>query len=323
MTMTKTESGYCPRSAIEKSGGDYQAIKKCFDRSSPLYHIVMDKNLGMDKLDYLERDIYHTGFGQHPDVETIMNYLSFIKDNLVIDKKNLEAAKQIQRLYLYMFKEVYLHKSSLISSRFLQKIISLWLLLRHIDPMELWSMTDAELISHIYTDTDPRLQFLYQCYRRRQFPSTGLVFRLERKQSKERLAGKKIKVIGEKSDFFKRFNIHATPTELERIEHEISKLLKVPDHTILIVPTLNPWRFAPEDILYHDDDEIYSLKESQSEYFESLKEEMEEYLSVRVCIIGNRGLLHDNAVKVHTLLKRLLSAGSRKKRPGKNLELLV
>jgi len=311
------------KEAVQESGGDFKLIKKCFDRSSPLCRIVMDKNLGMDKLDYLERDIYHTGFGQRPDVETIMNYLSYIKDDLVIDKKNLEAAKQIQRLYLYMYKEVYLHKSSLISSRFFQKTIALWLSLRHIDPEELWGMTDAELVAYLYTDTDPRLQFLYQCYRRRRFPSTGVVFRVEQKQFKERLAGKKIKVIGEKDKFFKRFQQHASPQELEDMEQQVAKLLKVPAHTILIVPTLAVWRFAPEDILYHDDGEVYSLRDTQPEYFENMKEDLQEYLSVRVCIIGNRALLHDNADKVHALLKRILSAGSRKKRPGKNLELEV
>lgn len=311
------------KEAIKESGGDFKFIKKCFDRSNPLYRIVMDKNLGMDKLDYLERDIYHTGFGQHPDVETIMNYLSFIKNDVVVDKKALEAAKQIQRLYLYMYKEVYLHKSSLISSRFFQKMVALWLSLRHIDAQDLWGMTDAELVSHLYTDPDPRLQFLYQCYRRRRFPSTGLVFRMDDKQFKERLAGKKIKVIGEDEEFFKKFGAHASPQELEYMEQQIAKLLKVPAHTVLVVPTLAVWRFAPEDILYHDDGQVYSLRDTQPEYFEGMKEDLREYLSVRVCIIGNRSLLYDNAGKVQTLIKRILASGVRKKRAGRNLSLVL
>lgn len=309
--------------AIKGSGGDPKLIKQLFDRSNPLYRIVMDKNLGTDKLDYLERDIYHTGFGQHPDVETIMDYLSYMKGELVIDKKNIEAAKQIQRLYLYMYKEVYLHKSSLISSRFLQKIIALWLSLRRIEPADLWSMTDAELISQLYTDTDPRLRFLYQCYRRRKLPSTGVVFRIDRKQFKERVAGKKIKVIGEKAEFFKKMSEHSSPQELEHIEQQVAKLLKVPAHTVLVVPTPAVWRFAPEDIAYNDDNNIYSLKDTQPEYFETLKEDLEEYLSVRVCVIGNRALLYDSADKVHALIKRIIASVTRKKRVSKNLSLAV
>ena len=178
-------------------------------------------------------------------------------------------------------------------------------------------------MAQIYMDPDPRLQFLYSVYMRRAVPSTGVVFRVDSKEFKERLAGKKIKVIGEKPQFFRRFNDHASPSELESIEQQIAKLLKIPAHTVLVVPTLSPHRFAPEDILYHDDGLVYSLRDAQAGYFESMKGDLEEYLSVRVCIIGNRTLLYDNASKVHALLKRAVASDSRKKRTSKNLELEV
>ncbi len=110
------------KDSVKKAGGDYEFIKKIASHKVPLYRIVMDKNVGMDKLDYLERDTYHTGFGQRPDIESLFNYLVYLESKLVIDKKSLEAAKQMQRLYIYMYKEVYLHKSALISQRFLQKM---------------------------------------------------------------------------------------------------------------------------------------------------------------------------------------------------------
>ncbi|MEK9157992.1 MAG: HD domain-containing protein [Patescibacteria group bacterium] len=309
------------KKAIKESGGDPAFIKNLFGRKNLLYRIIMDKNLGMDKLDYLERDIYHIGFGQRPDVETVLNYLSYIDDNLVIDKKALESAKQVQRLYTYMYKEVYLHKSSLIAKRFLQKMISLWISLHHIDPEELWLMNDQELMAHIYMDSDLRLKFLYSVYSKRTAPSTGLVFRVNHKKFRERIAGKKIKVVGEKPEFFKSFEPYASPEKLESIESQIAHLLKVPEHTVLVVPTLNPWRFAPEDILYHDEGVVYSLKDTQPEYFESMKGELEEYLSIRVCIIGNRTLVHDNAEKIHSLLKKIVSSKPAIK--TKNLELRV
>src|SRR3990167_2761493 len=135
---------------IKKSGGDPVLIKQIFSRKNPLYKIVMDKNVGMDKLDYLERDVYHTGFGQRPDIESLFNYMVFIKGNLTIDKKSLEAAKQMQRLYLYMYKEVYLHKSSLISQRSLEKMLAMWLQTTSVKPDKLWLMNDEELIGEIY-----------------------------------------------------------------------------------------------------------------------------------------------------------------------------
>ena len=169
----------------------------------------MDKNLGMDKLDYLERDVYHTGFGQRPDIKSVFDYLSFINGHLVIDKKSLEAAKQTQRLYMYMYKEFYLHKSSQISQRFLEKMIAIWIKLDKINPGKLWLMNDGELLAHIFTHKNSILQFLYHSYKTRNLPKTGVVIRLKHRQSKERISGKKIKVIGEDKLFLKSLpNIH-------------------------------------------------------------------------------------------------------------------
>lgn len=292
---------------IERAGGDYLFIRNMFARKSSLYRIIMDKNLGMDKLDYLERDVYHTGFGQRPDIESVFNYLTYFKTGLVIDKKSLEAAKQIQRLYLYMYKEVYLHKSSLISQRFLQKMIALWLSLHKVDPADLWALNDYELLAKIYTDPDERLKFLYRCYNQRVLPSTGLVFRMDTKLIRERLAGKKIKVIGESREFFDRLASHSSPQALEELEEKIASLLKVPAHTVLVVPTLSTWRFAPEDIMYHDEAKIFSLRETQPEYFEGMREELEGYLAVRVSIVGDRYLIYNNAAKIHKLVKDHIS----------------
>ena len=288
---------------VKESGGDYDLIERIFAHKNPLYKIVMDKNVGMDKLDYLERDVYHTGFGQRPDIESIFNYLVYLKGELVVDKKSLEAAKQMQRLYLYMYKEVYLHKSSLISQRFLEKMIAMWLKTTKIKPNELWLMNDKELIGEIYKTPDANIQFLYQCYRNRNFPRTGLVLRLKDRQFKERIAGKAIKVIGENKEFFERFIKYSSPKDLEKLEADIAELVSAPAYRIIVVPTLTPWRFAPKDILYHDDGRVFSLKKTQKKYFDALREEMSDYLALRVCIIGDRKLVYKNADKIYKLLK--------------------
>ena len=291
---------------IKESGGDQALIKRIFARKSPLYKIVMDKNLGMDKLDYLQRDTFHIGFGPLPDIPSVFDYLVWMKGNLVLDKKSLEAAKQIQRLYLYMYKEVYLHKSSLISQRFLQKIIALWFSQHHIDHEELWALNDHELIAKIYTDDDLRLQFLYSSYMDRVLPSTGLVFRIDDKKVRERLACKDIKVIGKDMAFFDRFTKRSSPRDLELMEQEIARALDIPLHTVLVVPILAPWRFAPEDILYHDEGKILSLKETQAEYFDTMRAELEEYLAVRVCVLGDRRVAYRHAAKIEHAIERYL-----------------
>ena len=289
---------------IRQSGGDYELIKSIFLHKNPLCKIVMDKNVGMDKLDYLERDTYHTGFGQRPDIESIFNYLVFLKGKLVIDKKSLEAAKQMQRLYLYMYKEVYLHKSALISQRFIQKIIARLIKLEKLNAGSLWLMNDIELLGKIYNNPDPKLKFLYSCYIDRSFPRAGLVIRLKDREFKERIAGKKIKVIGENREFFDKFLKYASPFSLEKLESKIANAINVEEHKVVVVPTLTPWRFVPQDILYHDDGKILSLKATHKEYFEALESEMNDYMAVRVCIVGDRDILYNNSRTIYRILKK-------------------
>jgi len=288
---------------IEECGGDFKFIKTLFGRKNNFYKIVMDKNMGMDKLDYLDRDVFHTGFGQRPDIKSVFDYLSFIDGNLVVDKKSLEAAKQMQRLYLYMYKEFYLHKSSQINQRFLEKMIATWMKLEKIDSSKLWLMNDYELLAHIYSHKSPVLRFMYQCFKNRDLPKTGLVIRLKGRQSKERISGKKIKVIGEERVFFDRFAKYSSFKELEKLETLVGEKLGVESYKIVIVPMITPWRFVPEDILYHDNGVIISLKKNQSEYFEAMKTETDDYMALRVCIIGDRNLVYKNAEKIHKLLK--------------------
>jgi len=290
---------------IKESGGDPKFIKTLFGRKNSFYKIVMDKNLGMDKLDYLDRDVYHTGFGQRPDIKSIFDYLSFIKGNLVIDKKSLESAKQMQRLYMYMYKEFYLHKSSQISQRFLEKMIAVWINLEKINPGKLWLMNDQELLAHIYMHKSPVMQFMYKSYITRNLPKTGLVIRLKNRQSKERISGKKIKVVGEDKKFFDSFGKYSSFRELEKLESLIGKAIGVEAYKIVIVPMITPWRFVPEDILYHDDGNILSLKKTYPDYFEAMKREADDYVAVRVCIIGDRGLIYKNSELIHKLIKNI------------------
>lgn len=293
------------RDALKKSGGDFEFIKSLFQHKNPAYKIVMDKNMGMDKLDYLERDVYHLGFGQRPDVESVLDYLVFFDNKLVIDKKSLEAAKQIQSLYMYMYKEAYLHKSALIAQRFIHKIIKILVTLENIDLKNMWQLNDHQLLSKVYSSSDPRLKILYKSYVDRSLPKTGLVVRLKDREFKERIAGKKIKVIGMDMDFFNNLEKYSSPEKLEKIEDKIAEALGVEGYKIVVIPILTPWRFVPEDILYHDHGKIYSLRDTHKEYFVALKSEMNDYLAVRVCILGDRELIYKNYTKILKILKSL------------------
>ncbi|KKR13737.1 MAG: hypothetical protein UT43_C0036G0001, partial [Parcubacteria group bacterium GW2011_GWC1_39_29] len=66
------------------------------------------------------------------------------------------------------------------------------------------------------------------------------------------------------------------------------------------------WRFIPEDILYHDNGEVFSLKKTHKDYFESLKCDLDDYIAVRVCIVGEREKLYRKADGVHGIIKKTI-----------------
>jgi HD superfamily phosphohydrolase len=233
----------------------------------------------------------------------MLNYLTFIDDNLVVDKKSLESAKQVQGLYTYMFKQVYLHKSSIISQRYLQKMISLWLEHSKYKSSELWRLNDAELLAHLYLSDNTTVAGMYKSYFGRNLPVSGLVIRLQDRQFKERISGKKIRLIGEKQEFFDKFMRVSAPKQLEVLESKVAEYLKIEPGRIVIVPILTPWRFVPEDILYHDNGEVFSLKKTHKDYFDSLKCDLDDYIAIRICIVGEREKLYRKADGVYNIIK--------------------
>ena len=83
----------------------------------------------------------------------------------------------------------------------------------------------------------------------------------------------------------------------------------VEPYKIVVVPMTTPWRFVPEDILYHDDGNIFSLKKTYPEYFETMKLEADDYVAVRVCVIGDRSIIYKNSELIYKLIKKHLRGG--------------
>jgi len=164
-------------------------------------------------------------------------------------------------------------------------------------------MSDYELLAHLYKHKSPVIRFMYQCFRDRNLPKTGLVIRLKGRQSRERISGKKIKVIGEERGFFDEFAKRSHFKDLEKLETLISHELGIEPHRIVVVPMITPWRFVPEDILYHDDGAVLSLKKTQPEYFDVMRAETDDYVAIRVCVIGDRNIVYKKADKIHQLIK--------------------
>lgn len=278
---------------IEACGGDVEFIKKLMSKADPRGKIVHDKNFGMEKLDYLIRDQESTQFGPNIRycVESVFNHLIFRDGELRVDLKALDSAVEIQRAYIYFYRNVHLEKSSYLIQRFMQKLI---FQLLHtpsseggISEDELWEMVDGDLIHALKKCQNETVKNGIKIFDSgvRHFPKTAISIRLTGYGWLERRAGKPIEVEEMPREFFDRFYDKSKPGELEQIESRIAKLLGLETWQIAISHIVERDRFVPQDILFFDGPKDYSLKQRDPEYFNLLNKEVDKYLCVRICAV--------------------------------------
>ncbi len=278
---------------ISACGGDLALIKKFMSRKDPKGKIVDDKNFGMEKLDYLIRDQESTQFGPNIRycVESVFNHLTFRKNNLEVDLKALDSAMEIQRAYIYFYRNVHLEKSNYLIQRFMQKLI--YQLLHTpvnqggIGEEELWDMVDGDLIHALKKCRNKTVENGIKIFDRgvKHFPKTAISIRLKGYGWLERRAGKPIDVYETDKSFFDKFYVKSKPADLEEIESKVAGILGLESWQVAISHIVERDRFIPQDILFYDGPEDYSLKEKDPQYFSLLKKEMDKYLCVRVCAV--------------------------------------
>lgn len=136
-------------SAIRSCGVEPEVISAMLAGREPLANWVADRNLGTDKLDYLERDAFHIGFTGTPSIQTIQQQTVLADDGiLALREKFIEDGKRLQKFYSYLHQHGYLNKTALAAQRMLQRAAQEELLLCD-NPGEAsektWTMTDDEL----------------------------------------------------------------------------------------------------------------------------------------------------------------------------------
>jgi hypothetical protein len=292
---------------ITQCGGNVEIIKKYMlqDPSLPEWQIVMDKNMGMDKMDYLIRDSFMTEFGPgivHL-VESVFNYMEFRDGRLVIDIKALDAARKMQQAYTFFYRNVYLEKSTYITQRFMQKMI---FQLLHtpkeqggVSESELWEMVDGDLLYILRHCPAESVRYGMKLFKTQQngdgsedeksgvagFPKTALSIRLRGYGFYEKRFGKPIHVTEIDREFFNRFFNKSNAADLEAMEAAIAKFFGIESWKVAISHIIEKHRFVPKDLFAFDGPKIYSLKKEDPTYFKLLEEELDKYLCVRVCVV--------------------------------------
>lgn len=280
------------RREIVACGGDVDFIKELMAQKNPIHQIVTDKNFGMEKLDYLVRDQANTEFGPNISccAESVFNYMTYNKGKLMVDLKALDSAMEIQRAYMFFYRNVHLGKSPYIIQRFLQKLIYQQLRLPAADggitENDLWGMVDGDLLYQLRESKNDAIRNGMNIFDNgeEQIPKTVLAIRPVGQAWRERRSGKQIFVEEVDTDFFDNFSKRSKPKDLAEIEKIIADLLGIPEWEVIVSHIAEKNRFIPKDITFYDGPKIYSLKKKDPLYFQVLEQEVQKYLCVRACV---------------------------------------
>ncbi|MDP2598615.1 MAG: HD domain-containing protein [Candidatus Liptonbacteria bacterium] len=279
------------KSQIEAAGINYSLLEKMAHHENPLYLAVHDKNLGMEKLDYLERDGYYTILARPAGVDYLRKHIYFVNGALAIDEKVIDNAIEAQNFYVKMYKNVYLRKASAIAQRMFQKVVYHLISAGEISAEDLPKLTDSELIGAIRFSKNPVVQELYELLKKRELFREAIVIRPEHFAHAEPKTGKPVAHFGvspkEMARLIESPQLRQKNQDgLEKLESEIAEIAGIPQHSVLLVPIFNPHRFEAKDIkIYVEGGESKSMKDRYPAHFQNMKEVAQSYLALRVCTL--------------------------------------
>jgi HD superfamily phosphohydrolase len=275
---------------IEKCGVDFPLLEKIASHQNPLYAAVSDKNLGMEKLDYLERDGFFTILSRPVGVGYLRQHIYFVGGSLAIDEKAVDNAVEVQNYYLKIYKNVYLRKTSAIAQRMIQKMTHGLIAAGELRREELPNITDSELLGMLHLSKDPLVREMYALLRRRDLFREAIVLRPEKFSGGALSREKPVTTFGVKRSAMRGLaeNPKLDPknqASLAAIESEIATIAELPKSAVLVTPIFGQERFVAQDILIYqgENKKLASLKKRYPAHFKNIEEIAESYVTFRVC----------------------------------------
>ena len=102
--------------AIEMFQGKYE--RKFFNQ-------LISSQLDVDRLDYLKRDSFYTGVSEgNVNTQRIISMMNVSDDELVIDAKGIYSIENFLTARMFMYWQVYYHKTSVLAESLLVKILA-------------------------------------------------------------------------------------------------------------------------------------------------------------------------------------------------------
>jgi HD superfamily phosphohydrolase len=278
------------RKEIEACGIDFKLMEAMATHKNPLYLAVSDKNLGMEKLDYLERDGAYTILSRPVGVDYLRHHIYFINGQLAIDEKVVDNAIEVQNFYLKIYKNVYLRKTSAIAQRMMQKMTHHLILSGALSREDLPELTDSELLGIMRFSSDEFVMKTYELLKHRDLFREAIVIRPTQFARSEAGTDKHIAVFGATKRDMDRLakNPALQPKNqngLAEMEEKIAALAGLPRESVLITPIYGQERFEAQDIVIYEGrgKKLASLKKRYPAHFKNIEEVAQTYLAFRVC----------------------------------------
>jgi HD superfamily phosphohydrolase len=278
------------RREIEACGIDFKLLLAIASHRHPLHTAVSDKNLGAEKLDYLERDGLVTILSRPVGVAYLRHHIYFTGSGIAIDEKVVDNAIEIQNFYLKMYKNVYLRKTSVIAQRMMQKIVHYMILANEISREDLPNLTDSELIGIMHLSGNPLVKNLYGLLKRRDLFREAVVIRPEQFAHAEARPGKNVVVFGATNKQMKQLSRARrfrpeNQAGLAALEEKIASFAGMSPESVLAVPIMNSGRFEAQDVMIYQGSgkKPASLKSRYPAHFKNIEEVAQTYLAFRIC----------------------------------------
>lgn len=116
MNKMNDEFGGALSMAIEMFQGKYH--RKFFNQ-------LISSQLDVDRLDYLKRDSFYTGVSEgNVNTQRIISMMNVSDDELVIDAKGIYSIENFLTARMFMYWQVYYHKTSALAEHLLVKILA-------------------------------------------------------------------------------------------------------------------------------------------------------------------------------------------------------
>ena len=260
---------------IEQCGADFDAVFAMAKESDPKSKVVLDKNLGTDKFNYLCLDAYHSGIAAFPDTALLEPEVGFHKNDMFVGISGIELGMELQRFYCKMYYTIYIYFPNQIAASYVTKIVYLMLKSKKLQAENIQQMSDFEL--------DYSMKFAS----------------FETKQMEQNLRDNKIpkpfiniiiKGNNARNDtphfYLEKETLLALKKKIKdqnaviELENKIAKIIGCLPEEILFVERIDNHRFVPQDMKVRlSSGKFTTLKKIMPKHFEAL-EELADTLSI-------------------------------------------